>query len=137
MKNSHYIQWEVSAVQMVQTHKKEELILPRFRSSHPKVSLEKGVLKICSKFTGELPCKATLLKSHVGMGVPVDFLHIFRTPFLKNTSGWLLLEIACTYTVKYHISPNFLVLKFCGKVRFPLSFRKFAQIFHKIFAPWN
>ena len=84
---------------MVQTHKKEELILPRFRRSHPEVSLEKGVLKICSKFTGELPCKATLLKLHVGVGVPVNFLRIFRTPFLKNTSGWLLLEIAYTSTV--------------------------------------
>ena len=82
---------------MVQTHKKEELILPRFRRSHPEVSLEKGVLKICSKFTGELPCKATLLKLRVG--VSVNFLHVFRTPFLKNTSGWLLLEIAYTSTV--------------------------------------
>ena len=26
---------------------------------------------------------------------PVNLLHIFRTPFLKNTSGWLLLN--CTY----------------------------------------
>ena len=26
------------------------------RSSHPEVSLRKGVLKICSKFTGENPC---------------------------------------------------------------------------------
>ena len=23
---------------------------------------------------------------------PVNLLHFFRTPFLKNTSGWLLLE---------------------------------------------
>ena len=34
----------------------------------------KGVLQICSKFTGEHPCQsvisnATLLKSHLGMGV--------------------------------------------------------------------
>ena len=27
------------------------------RSSHPEVFLEKGVLKICSKFTGEHPCQ--------------------------------------------------------------------------------
>ena len=31
--------------------------------------LGKGVLNICSKFTREHPCKATLLKSHVSMGV--------------------------------------------------------------------
>ena len=34
------------------------------RSSRPEVFLGKDVLKICSKFTGEHPCKATLLKSH-------------------------------------------------------------------------
>ena len=25
---------------------------------------------------------------------PVNLLHIFRTPFIKNTSGWLLLHFA-------------------------------------------
>ena len=39
------------------------------RSSRPDVFLGKDVLKICSKFTGEHPCKATLLKSHCKMGV--------------------------------------------------------------------
>ena len=39
--------------------------------------------------------KATLLKSHFGMVCsPVDLLHIFRTSFLKNTSGGLLLFFA-------------------------------------------
>ena len=28
---------------------------------------------------------------------PVNLLHIFRTPFLKNTSGWLLLMFALEY----------------------------------------
>ena len=37
------------------------------RSSHPEVFLEKGVLKICSKFTGEHPCRS--VKSDFGMGV--------------------------------------------------------------------
>ena len=43
----------------------------KYRSSHPEVFLEKDVLKICSKFTGEhrYICKATLFKSHFGMGV--------------------------------------------------------------------
>ena len=47
------------------------------RSSRPEVFLGKVVLKICSKFTGEHPCRsaisikllATLLKSQFGMGV--------------------------------------------------------------------
>ena len=42
-----------------------------FRSSHPEVFLGKVFLKICKTFTGKL--------------------HIFRTPFLKNASEWLLL----------------------------------------------
>ena len=32
----------------------------RFRSSHPEVFLGKGVLKICSKFTGERPCRSAI-----------------------------------------------------------------------------
>ena len=40
------------------------------RSNHPEVFLVKGALKICSKFTGEYPCRSyTLLKSQLGMGV--------------------------------------------------------------------
>ena len=64
-------------------------------------SLGKGVLKICSKFTGEHPCRKvvsiklpcnfieTALR-HVGS--PVNLFHILRTPFLKNTSGRLPLS---------------------------------------------
>ena len=49
------------------------------RSSHPGVFWGKSVLKICSKFTGEHPCPS------------VNLLHIFKAPFPKRTSGWLLL----------------------------------------------
>ena len=55
-----------------------------FRSSHPEVFLGKGVLKICSKFTGEHPCCSWCSS--------VNLLHIFKTPFTKNTSGALLLN---------------------------------------------
>ena len=34
---------------------------------------------------------------------PVNLLNIFRTPFLKNISGWLLLNIENLYTLKYNI----------------------------------
>ena len=53
-----------------------------FRSSGPEVFLGKGVLKICSKFTGDHPCESA---------ISIKLLHILRTTFLKNTSGWLLL----------------------------------------------
>ena len=63
-----------------------------FRSSHPGVLLEKGVLKICRKFTEEHPCRSAIsikllcnfIKITLQHGFsPVYLLHIFRTPFLK------------------------------------------------------
>ena len=63
-----------------------------FRSSHPKVFLGKGVLKICSKFTGEHPCRIEIALRHGCSSV--NLLHIFGTPFPKNTSGRLLLLVA-------------------------------------------
>ena len=72
------------------------------RSSPPEVFLGKGVLKIYSKFTGEHPCRSVIsikLESNFveitlrhGCS-PVNLLHSFRTPFLKNTSGRLLLDL--------------------------------------------
>ena len=70
-----------------------------FRSSHQEVFLRKGVLKICSKFRGEHSCRSAswiklqsnfieLIPRH-GCS-PVNVLHIFKTPFLRNTFGWLL-----------------------------------------------
>ena len=68
-------------------HKLKILIL---RSNHPEIFLEKGVLEIRSKFTGERPCRRTIsIKLQCS---PVNLLHIFRTPFSRNTSGRLLLN---------------------------------------------
>ena len=62
--------------------------------------LIKGVLKICSKFPWEDPCQSVisikLLCNFIEMTLrhwcpPVNSLHVFRTSFPKNTSGWLLL----------------------------------------------
>ena len=73
----------------------------RIRSSHPEVFLRKGVLKICSKFTAEHPCRSVIsikLQSNFieitlrhGYS-PVNLLHIFRIPFTKNTFGGLILQ---------------------------------------------
>ena len=78
------------------------LLIIIFRSSHPDVFLRKGVLKICSTFTGEHPCRSAIsIKLQINFieitlrhgCSPANFLHIFRTPFLRNTSGRLLLHI--------------------------------------------
>ena len=38
---------------------------------------------------------------------PVNLLHIFKTPFLKNTHGWLLLELYKTYSSQKSYSDSF------------------------------
>ena len=65
--------------------------------------LRKDVLKLCSKVTGEHSCRSAIsikLESNFteitlrhGCS-PVNILHIFRTPFHKNPSRRLLLNIA-------------------------------------------
>ena len=74
------------------------IFLQLVRSSHPEVFLEKLVLKICSKFTEEHPCRSgisiklqsNLIEITLRHGCsPVHLLHFFRTPFPENTSGWL------------------------------------------------
>ena len=71
------------------------------RSRHTEVLLGKGVLKRCSQLTGEHPCQRVisiqLLCNFIEVALrhgcsPVTLLHIFRRPFLKNTSWWLLLK---------------------------------------------
>ena len=61
---------------------------------------EKGVLKICSKFTGGHPCRSVISIKLLGNFIeitlchgssPVNLLYIFRTSFHKNTSGGLVL----------------------------------------------
>ena len=74
----------------------------KYRNSHPEVFLRKDVLKICSKLTAGHPCWSAisikLLCNFIEIALrhgcsPVNLLHIFRTPFPRNTSGWLLLKI--------------------------------------------
>ena len=74
-----------------------------WRCGYPEVFLGKDVLKIRIKFTGENPCQSVIwikLQSNfieitLRHGCfPVHLLHIFRIPFLKFTSGGLLLRLA-------------------------------------------
>ena len=73
-----------------------------YRSSHPEVFLRKGTLKICKKYTGEHPYRSVIsikfLCNFIEIALrhgcsPVNLLHIFRTPFPKNTAGWLLVYL--------------------------------------------
>ena len=75
--------------------------LQNFWSSRPEVLLEKGVLKICRKFTGQNLCRSVIVIKVQSNFIeitfwhgcsPVNLLHIFRTTFSNNTSGWLLLK---------------------------------------------
>ena len=75
-------------------------VLALVRSSRREVLLGKVVLKICSKFTEEHGCRSMIsinlfcnfIETALRHGCsPVNLLHIFRTPFPRNTSGWLLL----------------------------------------------
>ena len=77
------------------------LIVKTNRSSLPEMFCEKGVLKICNKFTGEHPCQIAisikLLCNFIEIALwhgcsPVNLPHIFRITFLKNTAGRLLLK---------------------------------------------
>ena len=70
------------------------------RNSPSDVFLRKDVLKICSKYTGEHPCRSAIsiksLCNFIEIALrhgcsPVNLLHIIRTPFHKNTAGGLLL----------------------------------------------
>ena len=62
------------------------------RCSHPEVFQGKHVLKICSKFTGEHPYRSAISIKLLQHGCsPLNFLHVFRTAFLKNTSAPLFL----------------------------------------------
>ena len=70
---------------------------PKYRSSCLEVSLT-----TCSKLTGEHPCRSVIIiklqSNFIEITLrhwcsPVYLLHIFRTPFLKNTSGELFLNI--------------------------------------------
>ena len=80
------------------------------RSSPPEVFLRKYVVKICSKFRAEHPCRSVisikLLCNFIEIALrhrcsPVNLLHIFRTPFPKNTSRWLLLALGHSSHSRY------------------------------------
>ena len=89
-------------------------LLSTITSSQPKVFPGKRVLKICSKFTGEHPCRSAIsiklqsnfIKIALRYGCSVNLLNVFRTPFLKNTSGRLLLNNGDADQTRYRIKAS-------------------------------
>ena len=73
-----------------------------YRSSRSEAFLVKGVLKVCSNFTIEHSGRSVIsIKLHCNFiettlrhgCSPVNLLYIFRTPFPKNDSGSVLLNL--------------------------------------------
>ena len=108
------------------------------RGSRPEVFLGKGVLKICSKFTEEHSCRSAISmkmqSSFIEIALrhgcsSVNLLHIFKTPFPKNTSGWLLLtrtSLSCMYIfvlVTWRYVKQLWLLDFCIHNFVPLQKR--------------
>ena len=70
----------------------------------------------CSKFTGEHPCRSVIsiklfcifIEITVRHGCsPGNLLHIFRTPFSKSTSEWLLPKnVFQEYLLVYRLDPS-------------------------------
>ena len=100
------------------------LLLPsfKFRSSRPEVFLRKSALKICSKFTGEHPCRSAVsikllcnfIKIVLRHGCSlVNLQHIIEIPFLKNTSGGLLLSVASSDNLPFILDLNLFEKKLC------------------------
>ena len=105
-----------------------------YRSNHLDVLLRKGVLEICSKFTRGQPCRSVIsikllckfIKITLRHGYsPVNLLHIFRTPFLKNTSWWSLLNITNSKFFLFD-EVGFLSIKLCYQIMIFFS-RNFHQ----------
>ena len=87
-----------------------------FKSSHSDIFWRKGTLKICSKITGEHTYRSVILiklqSNFIEITLrhgcsPVNLLHIFGTPFPRNTSEWLLLTFHDSAVDRTKLKKNF------------------------------
>ena len=81
---------------VTQEHQKNfiSLSIILFRSSRAEVVLGKGIMKIFRNLQENNALLRNLIEITLRHGCsPVNLLHNFRTPFPKNTFGWLLLTI--------------------------------------------
>ena len=118
-------------------HVVTSIVFLMFKSSRAEVFWGKGVLRICSKLAGEHPSPSVIsikfqsnfIEITLRHGCsPINLLHIFRTSFPKNTSGWLLLNVV----VKWLSSMVWLIK--CCKIQQNnyLYFQRIIYIFNEI-----
>ena len=62
-----------------------------YRSSHPEVFLGKGVLKICSKFTGEHPCWSEI--SIKLLKISIKLLYHVISKEVDNHIDWIFRHV--------------------------------------------
>ena len=113
------------------------IIFYNVRSSHSEVFLEKDVLKICSKFTGEHLCSPRRTPRRTPNFIeitlrhecsPVNLLQIFRTSFTKNTSGWLLSQYLMGYEFIISIKKN-QIIPFLNKISLSKDFWSISAVY--------
>ena len=75
------------------------------RSRRPELFLRKGILKICSKFTGEHPWRSVISTKLLEItfrhgSSPVNLLHIFRAPANLLKSHFGVGVLSCKFAAK-------------------------------------
>ena len=88
------------------------MVFGPLRNSRPEVLLEKGVLKICSKFTREHPCRSAIS--------------------IKLQSNFIDLILHDNINVRRHLNKGKLHLNDTGISRFVRNFRDFLNLFETI-----
>ena len=107
-----------------------------FRSSRPEVFLGKSILKICSKFSGEHPCRGAIsikllrnfMKWHFGMG---DFLYIcciFSEHLFQGTPLNGCIWILSNWSIKSLLS--FILSTYVQRKPILSTYVQRKQIFH-------
>ena len=98
-----------------------QVLLVMSRSSRSEVLLGKGVLKICSTFTGEHPCRSMIsikLQSNFGMGVLLQICCIFSEHLFLRTP---LNGCFRPFFQNHHLMEKYLIIK--EKVSWVISHR--------------
>ena len=80
--------------------------LKTIRSSYQEVFLEKDILKIYSKSTGEYPYQSAVSIKFQNWCSPLNLLHISRAPFSWNTPG-LMLPKLCSRRMRTDLTVSF------------------------------